>query len=491
MVPATPPPREPVRDGLADAPPDRFAGVSAAGFGEPRPAEPASLAEQLARDLEREQVLYCQWTGHRRPARLPTGDGDIDLLVDQASRPRFARVLVRLGFTRAVARPARRLRAVDSYFGHDPLTGRLVRVHAHHAVVVRGPWRTTYRLPIDAPCLASAERRGVFRAPAPEYELIAFVVRMVQRYSVRDALRGREPTWLPHIQDELASLRARTNRAPLAAILARSLPTVTPAFLDRCLQSLEPGWSPLRRVALRHELRRRLARYARREGVSAAFAALLGREGAHRRRPGGMVIAVNGHDGVETSTCVQELEAWLSPNFVVRRAHFGRAPRSLATRAVGAALRVAGRLGLRAHLQPLRDLCRARDRYRLCIAVRRFAAAGGVALCERYPIPEARPLPGASVARGPGTAAGALRTLLARRERRYDTRIARPDLCIVLRLEPELAAPLRRTEPGAVSARAQTGAENDWTQAGARVVDASRPLPEVIADLQSLIWSAL
>src|SRR6266511_1173544 len=127
MVPATPPPREPVRDGLADAPPDRFAGVSAAGFGEPRPAEPASLAEQLARDLEREQVLYCQWTGHRRPARLPTGDGDIDLLVDQASRPRFARVLVRLGFTRAVARPARRLRAVDSYFGHDPRTGAGVR----------------------------------------------------------------------------------------------------------------------------------------------------------------------------------------------------------------------------------------------------------------------------------------------------------------------------------------------------------------------------
>src|SRR6266540_640821 len=213
MGSGAPPPRESVRDGLADAPPDRFAGVSAAGFGEPRPAEPASLAEQLARDLEREQVLYCQWTGHRRPTRLPTGDSDIDLLVDQASRPRFARVLVRLGFTRAVARPARQLRAVDSYFGHDPLTGRLVRVHAHHAVVVRGPWRTTYRLPIDAPCLASAERRGVFRAPAPEYELIAFVVRMVQRYSVRDALRGREPTWLPHIQDELASLRARTNRA--------------------------------------------------------------------------------------------------------------------------------------------------------------------------------------------------------------------------------------------------------------------------------------
>jgi hypothetical protein len=467
-------------------------GLSAAGFGEGRPANTASLAHQLARDLDREQVLYCQWTGHRQPARLRTGDGDIDLLVDQASLPRFARVLVRLGFTRPVARPARRLPAVDSYFGHDPLTGRLVRVHAHHAVVVRGPWRTTYRLPIDAPCLASAERRAVFRAPAPEYELIAFVVRMVQRYAVRDALLRRDPPWLPHIWDELASLRARANRASLTAILARSLPSVTPTFLDRCLQSLEPGWSPLRRVALRHQLRRRLARYARREGVSAAFSALLGREAAQRRRPGGMVIAVNGHDAVETATCVQELEAWLFPNFVVRRAHFGRAPRSLATRSVGAALGVAGRLGLRAQLQPLRDLCRARDRYRLGIAVRRFAAAGGVALCEQYPLPEARALPWPSVVRGPGTSAGPLRTLLRRRERRYDARIARPDLSIVLRLEPALAAPPRWTEPGDdVSARAQTGSEKDWTQAGARVVHAGRPLPEVIADLKALIWSAL
>src|SRR2546422_5445925 len=69
------------------------------------------------------------------------------------------------------------------------------------------------------------------------------------------------------------------------------------------------------------------------------------------------------------------------------------------TLVVGAVFRIGRRLGLAveadedrarrpAYLAALRDLCMARDRYQLYLQARRFALGGGIALCERYPVPE-------------------------------------------------------------------------------------------------------
>ena len=85
-----------------------------------------------------------------------------------------------------------------------------------------------------------------------------------------------------------------------------------------------------------------------------------------------------------------------------------------------------------------------------------------------------------------------LAALLARIERSYYERIGPDSLLVVLRVDPETAVRRKTTEPADyVRSRAQTVWETDWSQTRARVVDANRPLPDVVADLKRIIWTAL
>src|SRR5216117_3152582 len=175
----------------------------------PAPA-PISLVGRLAEALRDEGVAYVQWKGNWKSARWMSGEGDIDLLIDRSSEPRFSAALWALGFKRADPPPGSAIAGIESYFGLDPATGRLIHVHAHYRLIVGGIHRTVYRLPIEQPLLASAIQGTVFRVPAPEFELIAFAVRMVQRYGAVQTLRRREPVWLEGIQGELDALLAKT-----------------------------------------------------------------------------------------------------------------------------------------------------------------------------------------------------------------------------------------------------------------------------------------
>src|SRR5258708_36734965 len=124
-------------------------------------------------------------------------------------------------------------------------------------------------------------------------------------------------------------------------------------------------------------------------------------EGHHPVR-GGRVIAFLGGDGAGKSTCVGELSRWLGGQFDVMRAHLGRPPRSLTTllvRALPKLRRLLVRGTQTTLFDMLRHVCTARDRYRLFTTVRSFADAGGVALCERYPVPPNRLLVGPELPR--------------------------------------------------------------------------------------------
>jgi len=474
-----------------------------------------SLVERLGEALRHERVAYLQWKGNWKRTRWMSGEGDIDLLVHRSAEPRFSAVLWALGFRRADPPPASAIAGIESYFGLDPVTGRLIHVHTHYRLVVGGIWRTVYRLPIEEPLLASARPGAVFPVPAPEFELIAFAARMVQRYNALDTMLRRQPRWLKGIQVELDALLAKANRAAIADILATYLPTLDAQFIDDCLASLRPACSRWQRLVVRRELHRRLLPHARRPPLALTLSRLMhrvltlsGRLKIIRKRGkhfahGGTVIALLGGDGAGKSTCARELADWLSDEFGLLTAHLGRPPRLLLTLVVGAVFRIGRRLGLAveadedrarrpAYLAALRDLCTARDRYELYLQARRFALGGGIALCERYPVPENPTLSGPRLDAFAPLARTRLGRWLVAAEARYYRHILAPDVLVLLRVDPETAVRRKTDEPADyVRARCQLVWDTDWSGRRVHIVDASRPLAAVLAELKTILWREL
>jgi hypothetical protein len=143
-------------------------------------------------------------------------------------------------------------------------------------------------------------------------------------------------------------------------------------------------------------------------------------------------------------------------------------------------------------LRLLQHVCTARDRHRLYVKVRRFAAAGGVAVCEHYPIRENQNLVGPRISAllpaNPGRQAVVLRNI----EAAYYRRMVRPDILCILKLDSDLA--VRRKPDQQREHVRQDGREmgkSDWSSTGAHVIDASLPLTEVLRQMKSLLWQAL
>src|SRR5689334_4557101 len=104
-----------------------------------------SLVVELGEALERRNVQYCcQWKGNWKKRRWMTGEGDIDLLVERSAEPHFTAVLEELGFLRATPPLEARVAGLESCFGLDRATGRLIHVHVHYQLLSGGSWTTIY-----------------------------------------------------------------------------------------------------------------------------------------------------------------------------------------------------------------------------------------------------------------------------------------------------------------------------------------------------------
>lgn len=478
------------------------AGQSDAGAG--------TLLERLAQSLEQRGIAYCQWKGHWSAHRWACGFGDVDLLVDHEAGATFRRVAEELGFKLAYPWGARQISGIESYFGHDPAVSRLLHLHVHYRLLLGDYWKPIYRIPIERAMLKRSAPGHPFRVPAPTDRYLVFVLRMMLRQVGRPYLSART-LWTNGIRIQLASLEAGSDSDELANLLQEHLSPVDLPFFERCVRSLRGGCGPLERAVLPWQLHHRLRAHARRVPVGAlalvAVQKLLPEPMAEKiadPRPrlagGGLVLALIGGDGTGKSTCARELGAWLAPAFPTIRAHLGNPPCSLLTLLVGGALTLQHRIDrllkrtsrTDGSIELLRHICAARDRFHLYEKVRRFAISGGIAVCEHYPITQNRQLVGPTIPEllppEPGMFARVLRAV----EASYYRRILRPDVLLVLRLDPELAVARKPEEPADyVRTHARVVEDTDWSSTQAQLVDASQPLPEVVRRLKSIIWSLL
>ncbi len=489
---------------------------------------PLALVFALCDALDREKIDYCHWKSNDALDRSASGENDLDLLVGRADVQRFGEILASLGFKQGRPPSHKELPAVLDYYGYDDQAGRFVHVHAHHQLILGDDLTKNYRLPVERPFLASATRHGLFRVPAPEFEFIVFVIRMVVKYLTWDA-----PVWprtLPAAaRRELAHLQARLQPEKIQHFLRLHLPFVSRDLFDRCVDALDQQCPRSRRLVTARKLQAALRAHARRGQIIDAYLKLSrrvllvlhwllrGKSFRKRLTNGGALIAIVGGDGAGKSTAVAELHTWLSKNFDTVQVHLGKPPFSRSGLSFARALlRVTSRhtgssdVSAVPRSSPgsgpparssrslsyawlIRRVWTARARYRAYVKARRFATNGGIVVCDRYPLAQIKLMDGLQPDRVPAHAQSSRlgRYLLRRGQACYD-QIMPPDLLIVLRVDPEIAV-RRKTEedPAAVRARCQEIWDLDWRLTPAHVVDANRPQPAVLAELKTLIWSAL
>jgi thymidylate kinase len=484
-----------------------------------------TLILKLRAALEEEGINYCHWKSNEGVASSRTHDNDLDLLIDRNDASRFTEALHRLGFREARPSRARELPGVLHYFGLDEVAGILVHVHAHYQLILGDDTTKNYHLPIEEPYLASSLMGPLFMVPAPEFEFVVFVIRMMLKHATWDSIIWLRGALTGTERRELEDLLRRVEFNRVHEILKEHLPFVEPALFDRCLRCLQTDTSVHSRIALGYQVQRRLATLARRPPWADTLLRLwrrfywrfqryaLKRPSRYTLVSGGALIAIVGGDGAGKSSVVNELSAWLSKYFVIMRVHLGKPPRSASTMALRVPVVVGRRLfGAFASTRVLpfslagAELARfpgklwliwhvltARDRFRAYLRARRCASNGGLVVSDRYPLRQIKMMDGPVAGLVSGwTATDSLAGLLARVEKSYYERIKAPDLLIVLRIAPDIAVE-RRSDEDEDFVRARCGeVENaSWDGTPALVIDASRAKADVLSEIKSLVWARL
>lgn len=482
---------------------------------------PLALIASLTDRLEDRGVSYCHWKSTTAIDRSATGDNDLDLLVARGDVLAFTEILSHLGFLRADVRRARAVPGTEDFYGFDRPSGRLVHVHAHYQLVLGNDRTKNYRLPVEDAYLSSAERRGVFRLPAPEFEFVVFVVRMGLKYAIWDeiawnALRGGEAGPKRSEMAEFEDLRARVDPARVSAVLKSHFPFLGEGLFQECVDFLSTDLSLARRVRLARRLEGALRPHAGRapsldawvriwRRAELAFRRRVGRLPTHRPTGGGVMIGIMGGDGSGKSTALAEVSRWLEGEFDTRRIHLGKprwSPTTVAVRgslklaAMGASVlrRSSGGVNMIERYRPLFwYACTARDRALTFRRARSFVAGGAIVMSDRYPHPSLQLMEAPQIERTAGDLADRpLVRYLAALEKRHHDSITPPELLAVLRVDPEVAVVRKVDEPPeSVRRRGREIWETDWEGSSVHVIDASRSRADVVADLKSLIWSVL
>ena len=481
--------------------------------------EPAlGLVFRLCQTLTTEEIDYCHWKSNEALTRSASGENDLDLLVSRADAERFTRILFQLGFREAQESAKTKLPGILNYYGYDVAADRIVHAHVHYQLVLGNDLSKNYRIPIERPYLDSTRQTGLFRTPAPEFELAIFVLRMVLKHRTWDSILLRQGKLSRSEGRELAYLATPENLEKVGNVL-QHLPYVSQDLFDACLQSLQPGCSLLKRIRTGEQLQVALEACARQphlKDVISKFVrwtwlliqvGILRRDLKKRLANGGLLIAVVGGDGSGKTTAIDGLYGWLSEKFEVLKLHMGKPAWSWITILILGLLKIGRSLGFYPRGEYLYEdetkfpgypwliqrVCVAHDRYLIYRRARRFSSNGGLVIFDRYSMPAlAMDSPQCeTMAKAFGKSNWFLKWL-TKLEISYYRKIAMPDVLVVLKVDPQIAVQ-RKAEESAVSVKARSTLvwAFDWGNTPAHVLDASLPKEEVLAQIKSLVWEHL
>ena len=478
------------------------------------------LVERLVTALDAARVSYCHWKSNEAIDRSASGDNDLDLLVARNDAGRFVNILAELGFRVARVPPERQLPGIIDYYGLDETSGRAVHVHAHYQLVLGDDMTKNIHLPVEAAYLRSTAREGLFPLPRPEFEYLLFVLRMVVKHSTWDAQLDRKGRLTASERRELTYLEERIDVEAVHRLVETHLPFLGRRLFSACARVAAERVGRVQRALTATRLVHALRAHSRRPEIvdmplrmwrrrwQRVRSRLPGRASKKRLDHGGLLIAIVGGDGSGKSTAVEVLAAELGRDFDTQQFHMGKPPWSRATRVIKRPLRKLRSLGMLGStgLPAWHDFhgvfpglafvvwhaLTARDRYLEYRRARRATARGGLAVCDRFPLPAIHWMDGPRSRDLPGLQRRPFARWLAAQERRYYAQMLPPDILVVLRVAPEVAVRRRPDEDvDVVRRRAIEVYEMDWTGTGAIVLDAELPADQVHAQIANVVWAAL
>ncbi len=473
--------------------------------------------------LDARRVEYCHWKSNVRLDETLAGDEDFDVLVRREDAAAFFAALSDADFR--LAQGAAGHPGVLHAFALDPATLRLAHVHAYFQVVSGDSLVKSYRLPIETLLLAGSRRERGVRVPAPEAELVVFLIRIALKHT------GPIETWMANrhyraVPPELAWLRDRADEAAARALWAETVPQGSGDEFDALMAAVADPARLAERVRLGVGLAWRLRGWRRLGMVPATIsrsARLLGlvRGRLVRRRSrhlaaGGAIIALVGPKASGKSTLGAALADRLGKQLDVRRIHVGKPPATWPTAPVQLVLPLLRRAmpGERsgeyqrperrarhsyswAHV--VRMLLLAHDRRALLRRSRRAATHGAILVADRYPASGAGGIDSSQF----GEAAIAACTSRAKRalmrlESRLYRDLPRPDL--VIRLIAPIETTLQRDasrskregpDPDSVLRRRELETALDFPDVPVLTVNSDAPLEQTVSEVVRGVWQRL
>ena len=468
------------------------------------------LTGALFEELSANGIDYVHWKSNEHLVPALRGETDLDLLVAEAQKEVFERVVLDLGFLALAPARARRIPGSQSHLGFDASTGALVHLDVQFRLTVGEQLLKNHRLPVENWLMEDSEVLHGVRIPEPERELLLLYVRTMLKTTTRQLVssrvKGGSP--VPHrITKEAEWLATQVDSETLRAV-ARSSGLDLDGdeltdFRDRVEQQrLDRAYIAERRGSLR----RRLAEYRRMPAYRAwpkkVILRLRSRPWARaihidipkRRLAGhGLLVAAVGADGSGKTRLTKDLESWLQRQLEVSHVYFGQPKSGMVFKLLnkpGSMARKRDRKGFLSSIARYSDAIKwillGRKRRHLATDARRASRTGEIVIAERFPIEEfysmETPMDGPRLQPAGPLAASELRHYLA---------IEPPDLTLVLKTNLQTLRD-RKLDLTVEEHTAKVAAVESLTTNDRRVViDAGQSYEGVLLEAKTAIWKAL
>jgi thymidylate kinase len=296
----------------------------------------------LLQELLGNKVRFAHWKSNGHLLKSLEGKTDLDLLVHPQDRHLYEESLTRLGYKKIISQAWSSYPLVEDWLGFDTVTGNLLHLHTHYAMVtgiqhvkhLYLPWVEQFfnHTTIDA--------NTGWPIPEPALEAIILLVRIWAKMPPTERIK-KQPTILGYLIDELVNLLSKTDPEQVT-LLCEQLNLTVPADLPQKLhriqierrpkdildvsiyfyEQLKPyyrsSWSVSILKSNMHKFRIKSSRvYSRLSGPFKFGKTLVN---------GGKVIAFVGSDGSGKSTLTRDILNWLTYKIDAHYFYFGKNP---------------------------------------------------------------------------------------------------------------------------------------------------------------------